>query len=216
MICTMKRLNIIDGFSREEVDETVRALNGGGVVLMPTDTLYALMVDAGNPDAMEKLFVIKGRAREHAVQTIVADIAMAEKYTDMSESAKLVAERFLSGPLLTLVVPKKEAVSNAVLSGNNLIGLRIPANDFCLAVVRKFGRPITATSANVSGVAPERMVDAICAQLGERASDISLAIDSGELPVRQPTTVVEMLQDMPPRIIREGVLSVNDILNAIK
>ena len=177
---------------------------------MGTETVYGLLSDAGNAEAMERMFAIKGRARERAVQTIVADMATAEEYAELDESSRALVGRFLPGPL-TLVVPKKKGSGARVLSGNEHIGLRMPAHDLCLAIARAFGQPINATSANRSGMMPERSVDAILAQLGDRAADISLAVDEGMLPVRPATTVVECLPGKPLRIIREGAIPAEEI-----
>jgi len=207
----MKRIFVQPGScSGEVVDEIVQALCEGGVVLMATDTLYGLAADAQNAEAMERVYAIKGRAREQAVQTIVADMAMVEEYAELDATARKIAGRFLPGPL-TLVVPKKRGSGERVLSGNENIGLRIPTHDFCLAVAREFGKPITATSANRSGMVPERSVDAILAQLGDHAAGIALVIDEGVLPARPATTVVECLPGKPLRIIREGAIPAEEI-----
>ena len=196
---------------REAVDAVVRVLREGGVVLLGTETVYGLLVDAQHAEAMERMCAIKGRAREQAVQTIVADMAMAEEYVVLDAAVRALAARFLPGPL-TLVVPKKRGSGERVLSGNEHIGMRIPAHDFCLAVAHAFGGPINATSANRSGMVPERSVDAILVQLGGHAAGIALVIDEGELPARPATTVVECLPGKPLRIIREGAISIEEVL----
>ena len=100
-------------------------------------------------------------------------------------------------------------------SHKQTLGLRIPDNTFCLALAHAFGKPFTTTSANVSGIAPKRSVDDVIEQLGDHAQMIDLAIDAGELPERQPSTIVDVSGD-PMVILREGAISAQDIDKTVR
>ncbi len=191
------------------VAKAIMVLRAGGVILYPTDTLYGLGVDTFNEEALLKLYAIKGRSEEKPVHSIVADLEMAERYADVSAAARKLAERFLPGPL-TLLLQKKDSVPDFALRGSDLFGIRIPENEFCLALARAFDAPYTTTSANKSGLKPERNVDAILEQLGEAGNSIDLIIDAGELPERAPSSVVEARGEKAI-LVREGAISKEEL-----
>ena len=189
-------------------------LRNGGVVLFPTDTLYGLGADAFSDAAVDTIYAIKGRDENKPITCIVADIAMAEEYAEVTNDARLLFQRLLPGGL-TVILKKREGVAGGVARGIETIGIRIPKNDFCAQLARAFGKPFTATSANVSGLAPKRSLSDILEQLGESAEMIDLIIDAGELPPSAPSTVVD-LSGEEPVILREGAISAADVWNAIR
>ena len=211
------------------VSVAVRELRAGGVILFPTDTLYGLGADALNNDAVEKIYAIKGRDERRPIHCIVADIAMMEKYAEVSDMARLLAREFLPGAL-TLILKKREGIDTGIARGIGTIGFRIPDSQFCLKLAQKFGRPFTATSANISGRKTELTVKAILGQLSGgishsnvlqnvRMRNITLVVDAGDPPAggaeRQSSTVVD-LSGKEPIILREGAISDADIWNAIR
>lgn len=209
-----ERVHLTDQTFGKAVQKAARVLGNGGVILYPTDTLYGLGADAFSDEAVEKVYVIKGRDERKPVHCIVADIAMAEKYADLSNDARLLIGRLTPGPL-TLVLKKRPEFVQGIAGRIDTIGIRIPKNDFCLALARQFGRPFTATSANKAGEKSKRNVDAILEQLGAAAGEIDLIVDIGPLPEGPPSTVVDMSGEEPV-ILREGAIPVADIWNAIR
>ena len=204
------------------VSDAVVVLRTGGVVLYPTDTLYGLGGDALSDEAVDKIYAIKGRADAKPIHALVADLAMGEKYADVTDDVRLLAERLPQGQV-TFILKKKAGFDAGVMRKIPTFGFRIPNNEFCISLVREFGRPVTATSANVSGRKPERNVHAILEQLtGNQHSNvlqnvrtwIDLIIDADELPERLPSTVVDM-SGAEPAIIREGAVPAADIWNAL-
>ena len=202
------------------VKDAVTELRAGGIVLYPTDTLYGLGADALSDKAVGKIYELKGRDERKPIHAIVADIAMMKKYAEVPDLALMLAREFLPGPL-TLILKKKAGIKTGIAKGISKIGFRIPDNKFCLALAKKFGKPITTTSANKSGRNTERTTGAILKQLGVNShSNIlqnvgMLVIDAGELPERQPSTVVDLTGNEPV-ILREGAIPVADIWNAIR
>jgi L-threonylcarbamoyladenylate synthase len=203
---------------QEAVARASAVLGSGGVILYPTDTLYGLGADAFSDEAVAKVYSIKGRDEKKPIHCIVLDIQTAQRYTEVNDLARKLAEKFLPGPL-TLVL-KKSAQGRSALGGKSqvdsgigrdtyTIGIRIPQNEFCLELARTFG-PYTTTSANVAGAEGLRSVPEILAQLGEHASMIDLAIDAGELPQRKPSTVVDV-SSSEVKILREGAISAAEI-----
>lgn len=185
----------------------------GGVILYPTDTLYGLGADALSDEAVAKIYAIKGREEGKPIHCIVADMEMAERYAEVTPLATTLAWRFLPGAL-TLILKKLPGTGSGISRGIDTIGIRVPRNDFCRALARRFGKPFTATSANISGMSSPRSVDEILRQLGERSGGIDLAIDAGELPLRLPSTVVDVSSGIS-QILREGAIPARDIDNAV-
>ncbi len=181
-----------------------------GIVLFPTDTQYGLGVDALNADALKRLRALKGRDDGKPISVMVSDMDMAAEYAEVTPLAERLAEQFLPGKL-TLVLSAKSVLPEELTAGTGTIGIRIPNHLLCLSMVRELGRPITATSANMSDKEPEKTPEKILAQFGAKASDISKVIDLGELPESLPSTVVDARTETPI-ILREGAIPRTDIL----
>lgn len=194
--------------------ETRKVLKMNGVIIYPTDTLYGLGADALSKVAVEKIYEIKSREKRKPIHAIFADIEMVERYAEMNENARTLAKEFMPGPL-TLILKKREGVETGIAHGIATIGIRIPDNEFCLALAREFDRPITATSANKSGENPLCSVKKICTQLGDAVKRIDLVIDGGELPTQLPSTVVDV-SNTHPLILREGAILTEDIWNVLR
>lgn len=186
-------------------------LSAGGVILYPTDTLYGLGAEAFSDAAVGKVREIKMRD-DRPMHVIVADIEMASEYGEINETACTLANAFLPGAL-TLIVPKKNGITGGIARAIDTIGFRIPDNAFCLAVARAYGRPFTATSANVNGRVPERSCAGVAGQLAQGVRLIDAAFDAGELPQSLPSTVVD-ISDGSVRIVREGAIP-NELIFAV-
>ena len=139
---------------------------------------------------------------------------MAEEYADVSDDARLLAKKFFPGPL-TLILKKKSAFMHGIARGIETIGIRIPDNEFCLSLASSFGRPFSATSANISGQPSFLSVDAILEQFDNSIHTIDLVIDAGELPPSKPSTVVDLSQ-AESLILREGAIEPSDIWNVLR
>src|SRR3989344_7237171 len=168
----MEILSLKSKDTQHAAERAAEVLRAGGVVLYPTDTLYGLGADAFSDEAVAKVYAIKGRETDKPIHCIVADIEMAEQYAEMSRAAEHLAAAFLPGAL-TLILSAKggpafggKKLGSGILHGMDAIGIRIPKNDFCIALAKKFGKPYTTTSANVSGEVPQGSVEEILAQLG--------------------------------------------------
>jgi L-threonylcarbamoyladenylate synthase len=208
----MEHISLTDGNVAECATKAATVLRSGGVVVYPTDTLYGLGADALSDRAVAKLYVIKGRDERKPVHALVADSAMAARYGEISGQAKTLSEQF--GGKVTLIVKKRTAFDSGIVRAVPTFGFRIPDNEYCLALLRELGGPITATSANESGAASPRRIASILAQLGEKAQRIDLVIDAGELPESKPSTVVD-LTCPEPIILREGAILAADIFAAL-
>ena len=189
-------------------------LRAGGVVLYPTDTLYGLGADALSDEAVGRIYTVKGRPEGKPVHALVSDMAIAEKYADVGDAARKLARELPRGKV-SFVVPKKQGFDSGICRGIPTFGFRIPDNDFCQALLKSFGNPITATSANPSGEGTKRSAREIVGQLGAAARYIDLIIDAGELPERKPSTVVDFTS-AEPAILREGAVSAEEVRRALR
>ncbi len=186
----------------EAIRTAADAIRRGELVIFPTETVYGLAADAFNEAAAKRVFDAKGRA---SMQPLPIQIAnkdqLYEVASEVSEDARLLAKRFWPGPL-TLVLPKKESLPDIVTGGEKTIGVRIPDHSVALALIREVGRPIIATSANISGSAPSKTADAAIDMLG---CSVSVVLDAGESQIGVASTVVD-LSISPARILRVGAI----------
>lgn len=182
-------------------------LHRGGLVVFPTDTLYALGADASNPEAVERVFAVKGRHLTSPIPLLVADLTMAVRLVgELPESAIRLADRYWPGPL-TLVVPAPGSICTLLTAGTGRIGVRIPDAAVALALIRQFGGPVTGTSANRSGAPDPLDAQEVLGQLGDR---VDVVLDGGRLAAGRPSTVVDVTAS-PPVIIRQGPVGHEEI-----
>lgn len=195
----------------KEVREIVRRFNFGKVVVLPTETVYTFAVDATNEDAVRLVYKIKGRDFKKPLHVVVSSLEMAKKYVKVNDKAKLLADKFLPGPL-TLVLPKKNGYLPLVLTANSpTLGIRIPDMILNKKISDKFRKPYTTTSANISGGPNPYTVYDVLNQLSEqKKSMIKLVIDAGPLPRLSPSTIIDLTVS-PARMLREGPIRKGDI-----
>jgi L-threonylcarbamoyladenylate synthase len=197
----------------DAVTNAVEILKAGNVILYPTDTLYGLGADAFSDEAVDKVYEIKGRDAKKPMHAIFADMEMVEQFAEVNDIAKKLAEKFLPGAL-TMILKKKPGVTGGIARDMETIGVRIPNNSFCTETARAFGKPFTATSANVTGQDAVQSVDEVLTQFADAQIGIELAIDAGTLAHRVPSTVVDVSSG-ELRILREGMIPAAEIQSAL-
>ena len=185
-----------------DYDEIVALLRGGGIIGFPTDTAYGLGCDPFNESAVDGLFRLKGRPEAKPILLVIDSIAMAESISRPSEVFHAVAKEFWPGPL-TIVVEAKPVVSGKVTAGTGTIGLRWPVAPIAISMLQRFGKPITATSANRTGQPSAITADEIRLQFGD---GLDALVDGGSLPVRGGSTLLDVTAD-PPVLLRDGPIS---------
>ncbi|MFL6210111.1 MAG: L-threonylcarbamoyladenylate synthase [Pyrinomonadaceae bacterium] len=212
---SIQRCTFIDPTSPEApaVAAAARLLSQGRVIVYPTDTTYALGANALDPAACRLIFELKGRPADKPMHVVVSDLEMAEEYVVLNEPARILARKFLPGPL-TLVLTKKEIVPDLLVAGRQTLGIRIPDNKICLMLAQQAGMPITATSANLSGQENIYSINELVEQFGSRLDQVDLIIDQGPLPQRPPSTLIDLTVS-PPKILRAGTISGLELLAAI-
>jgi L-threonylcarbamoyladenylate synthase len=184
----------------------LKALQLGGLVAFPTDTVYGVGALAFNRIAVESIYAAKDRPEEKAIPVLIGDAYDLVKVSaELPEIALKLAARFWPGPL-TLVVPKHPELSEAV-SATATVGVRMPDHPVARALLRLAG-PMAVTSANISGKPSPSTAQEVFSQLGGR---IALIIDGGKTPGGIPSTVVDCV-GAEPQVIRAGPIPESEIL----
>lgn len=185
------------------INECLKVLKLGGLIVCPSDTVYGLMADAENDKAIKKLTEFKNRPAGKPISIFVADFSMLKEYVDTSNVDQNILEELLPGPF-TLILPAKKKASNLLKSEKGTLGVRIPDNDFITGMVKKYGKAVSATSANLAGQPPHYSIKSLFKQLSVKKKRlIDLVIDAGILPRNKPSTLVD-LTTAKIKIIRKG------------
>jgi L-threonylcarbamoyladenylate synthase len=208
-MCPVRRVLVDPGSpQRDAIQEAAKWILSGGVVALPTDTLYGLAADPFSPAAVARVFQVKGRTAERALPLIAADRQqVTAQLGPLSATSARLAERFWPGPLTLLVAAPRE-LAREVTGGTGRVGVRVPANDVARAICRAAGRPLTATSANLSGEPPTADPDLVERTLGDR---IDLLIDTGPARGGAASTIVDVT-GAEPVLVRAGAVAWDDIL----
>ena len=134
----------------EEVKAAVETLKAGGIILYPTDTVWGLGCDATNEKAVARIYDIKQRADSKSLITLVADADMLGKYVKVIPEVAINLLEVNDKPM-TIIYPDAMGLAPNVVAADGTAGIRIPMNDFCVEVIRRFHKPTVSTSANISG-----------------------------------------------------------------
>jgi len=200
---------VLSSTDPQALGRALATLQTGGMVALPTDTVYGLGALIQLPESIQALYAVKGREAVKAIPVLLSSpdelgwVAMS-----VSPMARRLADRFWPGPL-TLVVPKHPDLP-AELSLHATIGVRMPDHPVALALLRVTG-PLAVTSANRSGESSSVTAQEVVAQLGGR---IELILDGGQTPGRISSTVVDCSGHVPV-ILRQGLISLEDLIQAL-
>jgi len=172
--------------------EVLCALKEGKIIVFPTDTVYGLLSDATNPKAIDKLLAFKDRPAGKAISIFVSDQKMAEKYIKINPNAQNILQNLLPGPFTLVCESKKTDIDPRLPAENGTLGIRIPNYPLIIELVQEFGKPLTATSANLSGNPPVHSISSLLKTLSPKKKQLlDLIIDAGTLPKNKPSTVID-------------------------
>jgi len=195
-------------FNKRDLKQITFATNvikHGGLVVFPSDTVYILAVDSTNQKAVDKLSGFKNRWTGKAISVAVLDKKMALEYVVLSDNAQSIYANLLPGPF-TVVSAGKHKVAKGIEAENGTLGIRIPDNQWIHELVKLVGRPITATSANLSGRTPNYSIESFLKPLSKKKlTMIDLIVDAGKLPKNKPSTVIDATEP-EIKILRRGDL----------
>lgn len=195
-----------EGF-KEALARAVKVLGDGGIVAYPTETFYGLGVRFDDEAALKKLFELKARPADKPVSLIIGtDVSLSLVAADVSEAARGLITACWPGPLTILFKARKGLPEQVVLDGK--VAVRVPGESFALQLARALTFPITATSANPSGLESSADAGAVAKYF---PSGIDLLIDAGPTKGGKPSTVVDVSEE-PIRLIRAGALDVSEFV----
>lgn len=196
---------------RGAIARAVAVLERGGLVALPTETVYGLAADATNEAAVRSIFAAKGRPADHPVIVHVAGAHAIDDWSkDAPAAAQVLARAFWPGPL-TLVLKRSGRASDVVTGGQDTVGLRAPGHPWAQAVLQALGRPLAAPSANRFGRVSPTTAEHVRADLGVKPEGaVDLILDGGPCPVGIESTIVD-LTGAAPRLLRQGSISRSDL-----
>jgi len=182
--------------------EAVQCLKSGGIIAIPTDTVYGLGADPFNADAVQRLYTLKGRPDGKPIPLVLSSVDDVYRVAqNLPDYFFHLTERFWPGGL-TIIVEAKDLLP-VLTAGGNTVGVRIPDNPLLLKILKTFGGPAAITSANLSGEPPATSPQEIGEELAAR---IDMIVDGGKTPGPVPSTVYD-ISVLPPLIRRHGVIS---------
>lgn len=188
--------------------EASNSLWRGGVVAFPTETFYGLGANAGDREAVARIFHVKGRPESKPLLVLVDSVKMAESLAlEVSDLARQLMAAYWPGPL-TLVFKAVPELPSNLTAGTGTVGIRMPAHPVALGLIRAAGLPVTAPSANPSGAEPPTTAGAV---RGFFEGKIDLILDGGPTPGGQPSTVLDVSVS-PPRLVRAGAIDLSTFL----
>jgi len=195
----------------EVLTRVASALRQGRVVAYPTETLYGLGVDPFREEALERLYVLKGRPAGMPVSILVKDVAMLHEVAHhLSGAAVRLIEAFLPGPL-TLVLPARPHLPQRLTAGTGKVGIRISAHPLVGQLFASYSAPITTTSANPTGQPSARDARTV---LSYFPKGLDCILDAGTVPGGTGSTVVDVTGEAPA-ILREGAISARRLSEAL-
>lgn len=203
-----------DALISADIELAVERLAAGGLVAIPTETVYGLGADARNADAVRRIFEVKGRPIGHPLIVHLAPETWSASASDWSadvpEAAAALADACWPGPL-TLLLNRGPAVGDIVVGGRPTVGLRIPSHPMALELLRRFGGGVAAPSANPFGRVSPTTAEHVADDLADRLDPArDLILDGGISDVGVESTIVDAAVD-PPQILRAGAITDADI-----
>ncbi len=196
----------------EEIKSASTLLKAGQLVGFPTETVYGLGCDAGNADALARLYRVKGRPGDHPVIVHLASVdQLADWASTVPDEALALAEKFWPGPM-TLILRKSDKVLPAVSGGQDTVGLRIPSHPIALALLKEFNSGIAAPSANKHGKISPTTAEHVKTELGDLVAKV---LDGGQCSVGIESTIID-LSSQTPRILRPGMITMEEIESVLK
>lgn len=193
-----------------ELDKAVAILRRGGLVAFPTETVYGLGADAGNPAAIKKLYAAKGRPADHPVIVHIADVTQLALWTrEITPVAKSLARQFWPGPL-TMILKRAPGVLDEVTGGQDTVGIRIPSHPIAHALLEQFGGGVAAPSANRFGRVSATLAEHVRLEFGAAVDHV---FNGGECDFGIESTIVDATGEAPV-LLRPGHITARDIEQA--
>jgi L-threonylcarbamoyladenylate synthase len=194
-----------------DINHAVAVLRAGGLVAFPTETVYGLGADAGNPAAVGKIFAVKGRPSSHPVIVHLADaVQLANWAREVPDAARKLARKFWPGPL-TIILNRGRSVSDAVTGGQDTVALRVPSHPVAQQLLARFGGGIAAPSANRHGRVSATTAEHVRREFGPA---VECVLDGGESQVGIESTIVDLSRSRAV-LLRPGWITADAVEKAL-
>lgn len=199
----------------DTIRSAAAALKAGHLVAFPTETVYGLGADARNPDAVKRIYQVKGRPADHPLIVHISSINEIDKWAlDIPEYALKLAREFWPGAM-TLILKKSEIAKDFVTGGQNTVGLRVPSHPVANALIAEFEKisnsAIAAPSANRFGQISPTCASDVSAEIGNFLSSTDIILDGGRSNIGIESTIIDCTNNVP-RILRNGSITHEDVL----
>jgi L-threonylcarbamoyladenylate synthase len=195
---------------RQQYRRAIEVLRGGGVVALPTDTVYGLVAVASDAAAVERVYEIKARDPSQPMPLFVASVEQAALVGEMNAAALALAAKFWPGAL-TIVLRKRPAYATRAVAGGDTIAVRAPGDPFLREAAAQLG-PLTGTSANIAGREECHTAAEVRAQLGDT---VDLVVDAPVAATGRPSTIVDCSEPGAVRVVREGAISGEAVVEGV-
>lgn len=195
--------------SSKNLNEAVKIIKKGGVLIFPTDTVYGLIADAKNKNAVKKIFKIKERSFKKPLPVFVKDLKMAKGLVKINKKQEKILKKYWPGKVTVILKAKPIKFPKGIISKYKKIGLRIPDYKFLSLLLRKINYPLAETSANISGKKASTKIKEVLKQFKKGRCQPDLVLDAGNLKTSLSSTVVDLIDF---KILRKGELSKDLIL----
>ncbi len=190
-----------------EIDQAAAVLKQGGLLGIPTETVYGLGADGLNPEAVAHIFKAKGRPQDNPLILHIPTADWLERYCqDIPSAAHTLAERFWPGPL-TMILKRRKMVPDVVTAGLDTVGMRCPAHPVCRAIISAADTPVAAPSGNTSGKPSPTTAEHMLADMDGK---IDAIVDGGPCAVGVESTIID-LTCTPPRLLRPGGITLEQL-----
>lgn len=191
-----------------DIDRALECLERGEVIIFPTETSYGIGCDATNDAAVARVFLIKGRPNDKGTPLIIPSQESAAEYIVINEKAHKLMDRYWPGALNIIGPVKEGSPISPRCAHDETQAVRVSSHPFCATLVRRFGKPIVASSANISGMDAAYSIKEVQKAFAERPDKPDCIIDGGHLPKLPASTTVKILGDQV-EVLRQGSVVVN-------
>ena len=186
---------------QKAVDKCVEVLREGGIILYPTDTIWGIGCDATNEEAVAKVYALKQSEDKHSMLCLCRDADMVVRYVNRAPGIAFEVMELSDKPL-TAILPGATGVAKSLIPETGTLGVRIPQHDFCQALLRKFGKPIVSTSANISGEEAAKRLKDVDERIIKRVDYVVNPRFEGR-PTRKPSAIISFGEGGEVEIIRQ-------------
>ena len=185
---------------QKAVDKCVEVLRAGGLILYPTDTVWGIGCDATNEEAVQKIYKLKQSEDKHSMLCLMRDADMVVRYVNKAPGIAFEVMELSDKPL-TAILPGAVGVAPSLIPETGTLGVRIPQHDFCHALLRKFGKPIVSTSANISGEETAKRLKDVVAEIVNGVDYVVNPRFEGK-PTLKPSSILAFGEGSEVEIIR--------------